>query len=118
LWNTLLVVVHRRKTVALFSRVYYKTSPGAYFNIGWLIYDTLMAGIDPNAIADMYDTPLVWALEMGCIEAIRKLLDAGADPNKQERNGWTALHWAVANGHLTVAELLLQHGTRRYVSND
>jgi len=55
---------------------------------------------------------------MGCVEAIRKLLDAGADPNKQERNGWTALRWAVANGHLTVAELLLQHGTRRYVSND
>jgi ankyrin repeat protein len=90
----------------------------AYFNIGWLIYDTLMADIDPNAIADMYDTSLAWALEMGCVEAIRKLLDAGADPNKQERNSWTALHWAVANGHLTVAELLLQHGTRRYVSND
>jgi hypothetical protein len=90
----------------------------AYFNIGWLIDDALTTGIDPNAMADMNDTPLIWASEMGCVEAIQKLLDAGADPNKREYDGWTALHWAAANGHFTVAKLLLQHGARKDFADD
>ncbi|KAF8541800.1 hypothetical protein BDD12DRAFT_803421 [Trichophaea hybrida] len=89
----------------------------AYFNIGWLIDEALKSGIDPNITADMDDTPLVWASEMGSLEAIQKLLDAGADTNKQERDGWSALHWAAANGHHEVAKLLLKYGAKKDIAD-
>lgn len=47
-----------KKQLPCFPAYTTKLHLAAYFNIGWLIYDTLMAGIDPNAIADMYDTSL------------------------------------------------------------
>jgi ankyrin repeat protein len=58
----------------------------------------------------MNDTPLIWASEMGSTECVKNLLDAGADPNEFEIDGWSALHWAARNGHLGVATLLLEHG--------
>jgi ankyrin repeat protein len=56
----------------------------------------------------MNDTPLIWAAEMGSTECVQKLLDAGADPNVFELDGWSALHWAARDGHLAVSELLLE----------
>ena len=47
---------------------------------------------------------------MGSTESVKKLLDAGADPNKFEVDGWSALHWAARNGHLSVTTLLLENG--------
>ena len=63
-----------------------------------------------HATTAMNDTPLIWASEMGSTECVKNLLDAGADPNEFEVDGWSALHWAARNGHLGVATLLLQHG--------
>jgi len=60
----------------------------------------------------MGDTPLVWASEMGSTECVKKLLEASADPNKFEYDGWSPLHWAARNGHLEITKLLLDYGTR------
>ncbi|KAF2651686.1 ankyrin, partial [Lophiostoma macrostomum CBS 122681] len=60
-------------------------------------------------------TPLGWASEMGSTESAKKLLEAGADPNVFEHDGWSALHWAARNGHLDVLKLLLSYGARTEV---
>jgi len=46
----------------------------------------------------------------GNVKAIKELLDQGAAVNASDYDGRTALHLAACEGHLSVAELLLQHG--------
>ena len=43
-------------------------------------------------------------------EVVKLLLEAGADPDKQDRNNWSALIWAMTNRHKAVAKTLLDHG--------
>jgi hypothetical protein len=38
------------------------------------------------------------------------LLDAGAKVDKQDKNQWSALMWAMTNRHKGIAKLLLDHG--------
>ena len=38
------------------------------------------------------------------------LLKAGANADKQDRNQWSALMWAMTNRHKNIAKLLLDHG--------
>jgi hypothetical protein len=84
----------------------------SFFNIPWLAELLLKDGSDPNG--DMshpnqrnLGTPLVWGSENGSNECIRKLIEYGANPNIQEYDGWTALHWAALNGHTNTVKLLL-----------
>ena len=81
-----------------------------YFNLPWLVRDCLAEGADPNILADAFDTPLIWASEMGAIKCAEALLKAGADPNRLEFDGWSALHWTATNRHVDVCELLLDYG--------
>lgn len=62
-------------------------------------------------------TPLICAAAKGHLDAVRALLDAGAnvsaatDANKQDGGGGSqALHHALLNKHVAVAELLLDNG--------
>jgi hypothetical protein len=41
---------------------------------------------------------------------VAALLDAGAQVDKQDRNQWSALMWAMTNRHKQIAKLLLDHG--------
>jgi hypothetical protein len=43
-------------------------------------------------------------------EVVSALLDAGAFVDKQDRNQWSALMWAMTNRHKTIAKVLLDHG--------
>ena len=38
------------------------------------------------------------------------LLDAGAHVDKQDRNQWSSLMWAMTNRHKNIAKILLDHG--------
>lgn len=84
----------------------------AYFNIPWFAQTYILKDRSSvnTAKTCVNDTPLIWASEMGSTECASLLLDAGADPNEFEYDGWSALHWAATNGHLEIAKMLLEHG--------
>lgn len=88
-----------------------------YFNIPWLVAHCIAQNDDCNPVADADDTPLVWASEMGSYECAHLLLEAGADPNKVEFDGWSALHWIAANGHTKMCGLLLRHGANPHAKD-
>jgi len=72
----------------------------------------LKALLDQKAganVADDHDiTPLMYAAEIGSVEAMRLLLDHGADVNAQNAYGSTALMWSVSDA--AKVRLLLDHG--------
>jgi ankyrin repeat protein len=41
---------------------------------------------------------------------VKLLLEHGADPNIQDRYGWTSLHEAAIRGFVNVVKLLLEYG--------
>ena len=50
------------------------------------------------------------AVIKGDLTQVSAALDNGQNANAMNHNGYTALHYAVLNGHTDVAELLLDHG--------
>lgn len=87
------------------------------------IVEYLLAhGADPNArdraprAAAPASPPLiVSAATMGDTGIVRALIDAGADVNAHDRNGWTALRWAQQRNdadHVAVAALLVARGAQ------
>ena len=58
-------------------------------------------------------TPLLWATERGERRVVEVLLKHGADVNVTEpRHQLSALQTACGRGHLSLAELLIEHGAR------
>ncbi|HXE75191.1 MAG TPA: ankyrin repeat domain-containing protein [Candidatus Xenobia bacterium] len=58
-------------------------------------------------------TPLHWAAWRGQVEAVRLLLEAGAEVNARNQNthwGTTPLHAAAHGNQAAVAQLLLEYG--------
>jgi ankyrin repeat protein len=53
-----------------------------------------------------------------CIECVRLLLDAGADPNAPQDDGFRAIHEAGANDDRAMAELLISRGARPDIKDD
>jgi ankyrin repeat protein len=71
----------------------------------------LDAGEDANAVLTAEgESVLMLTSQTGNPEAVKLLLDRGADPNVQQARGQTALMWAAAEGHADVVELLLARG--------
>jgi len=59
-----------------------------------------------NARAKNGDTALMVASFLGNADAVRKIIARGAEVNQP---GWTALHYAAANGSVEAIALLLEH---------
>ena len=55
-------------------------------------------------------TPLHCAAYGGFSECVTVLLELGADVNRQDYEGISALHWACSAGHLDTVQLLLSTG--------
>jgi len=74
----------------------------------------LQALLDQKASADVADnrgiTPLMYAAEIGSVEAMHLLLDRGADVNAQNAFGSTALMWSVSDP--AKVRLLLDRGAQ------
>jgi uncharacterized protein len=73
----------------------------------------IAAGADVNAIARnprLAVAPIHSAAASRQNETVRALLDAGADPNLRQENGFVALHAAAQHGDRELAELLLERG--------
>ncbi|XP_072301156.1 BRCA1-associated RING domain protein 1 [Eucyclogobius newberryi] len=56
------------------------------------------------------ETQLHIAAIKGDANAVKELLEQGADPNLKDNAGWTPLHEACNLGHLTVVEILVSRG--------
>ncbi|XP_035219251.1 KN motif and ankyrin repeat domain-containing protein 2-like isoform X1 [Stegodyphus dumicola] len=75
----------------------------------FVIQKTIQLG-DVNASSPFNNqTPLMHAASWGSHGMVRLLLDAGADPNFQDKDGSTALMYAAAHGHIVCARMLLEH---------
>jgi len=71
----------------------------------------LEAGEDANALLTAEgESVLMLTSQTGNAEAVKVLLDRGANPNTQQLRGQTALMWAAAEGHADVVKLLLARG--------
>ncbi|XP_041940161.1 BRCA1-associated RING domain protein 1 [Alosa sapidissima] len=57
------------------------------------------------------ETPLHLAAIKGDVEAVKRLLEQGADPNLKDNAGWTPLHEASNHGHAAVVEALILGGS-------
>jgi ankyrin repeat protein len=66
--------------------------------------------IDLNAPDAEGTPPLIYASCFGHQDVVAALLDAGANVNKQDKNQWSSLMWAMTNRHKSIAKLLLDHG--------
>jgi uncharacterized protein len=62
--------------------------------------------------------PIVDAARRGDRDALRALLQKGANVNEAEGDGSTALHWASYKDDLQAADLLIKAGANVNVSND
>jgi hypothetical protein len=50
------------------------------------------------------------AVKTGNRETVKGLIESGAEVGRQDKQGWTALNWAAAKGHVEIIELLLANG--------
>jgi ankyrin repeat protein len=70
----------------------------------------------PSATALDRHRALALAAQHGQLEIVKRLLDAGEDPNRFNPEGHhshaTPLHQAIASGHFEVAKLLIERGAR------
>jgi ankyrin repeat protein len=52
------------------------------------------------------------------VEAVKLLLEAGADPNVKQHGGWTPLHSAALHNDMAMLRLLLDHGADLALKSD
>ena len=80
----------------------------------------LQAGAAPNAQAGNATLvrPLHSAATHGNPEVSRMLLQAGADPNRQQQGGYVALHAAALRNNVPLVQILLAWGAERHVAAD
>lgn len=84
----------------------------AFFGHTDLVKELLDRGAYTEARAEnaMRNTPLHAATAGRQMEAMRLLLERGADAGAKQAGGWTALHAAAQNGDREMLELLIAHG--------
>jgi ankyrin repeat protein len=76
-----------------------------------MITALLSAGADPNEKLPLGRTPLMAASRTGNVEAMKVLIDRGADLQvKESLRGTTALMWAADEGHPAAVQLLIERG--------
>ena len=76
----------------------------------------LGAGADPHAAMPGGEGALMTAARAGPPDAVRVLLDAGADPNaREETSGQTAVMWAAARNNGPAVDLLAERGADLHV---
>jgi ankyrin repeat protein len=58
----------------------------------------------------MSDLRLIDAVKTGQLGKVEEALNAGADIQQQDEQGWTALNWAAGKGSVDIVSLLLNRG--------
>ncbi len=79
-----------------------------------IVEQLVRSGADPNDplhAVNAGETPLMLAVRSGEVDAVKVLLDVGANINETETwNGQSALMWAAVEGHVPVVQMLIDHG--------
>ena len=81
----------------------------------------LEAGAEQNAPHRHFDferPPIILAAMYGRSELVANLLDRGADPNIQDKDGLTALHEAARLGRLRLCKMVIRAGAKLQLRND
>ncbi len=76
--------------------------------------------VQPAVLTDDYEgaeLPLIFSAVMDDVAAVRLLLLYGADANRADNIGMTALHWAAVIEHSRVVSVLLESGARTDILN-
>jgi Zn-dependent protease with chaperone function len=81
---------------------------GGIYGLQKINMTTLVNEIETILYADT--PPLIDAVMEADMEQINALLAEGVDPDAQDGDGWTALHWAVQDSNVDVAKALLEAG--------
>ena len=58
----------------------------------------------------MSQMELIEAIKSGNRAGVAEMIEAGAEINQQDKQGWTPLNWAAGSGQLEIVELLLERG--------
>ena len=92
-----------------FSALHYAVTEGHEDVLEYL----LQQGISPNTESKQrVGGPLLTASTTGQLSCIRALLNAGAEINRPDAQGRTALYCAAQEGQLTALKVLLSHGAK------
>ena len=96
--------------------------PSLQDNRGWNVLHFASRGGNPEVIelmlshvpnidsrTKMSSTPLMIAAVNDKLQAVKCLLEQGADPSLQDNDGWNMLHYASRGGNPEVIELMLSH---------
>ena len=87
----------------------------AYLGQSQTIHNLIQRRASLNAATtDALITPLMLASFQKHTTVVRALLDAGADLEKQDDAGWTALFYAVWSGSADIVQMLLEEGVHRH----
>ena len=68
--------------------------------------------VAPGVALGQPDSPVADAAQRGDLDAVRRLLQGGADVNTAQGDGMTALHWAAEQGDEELGEVLIYAGAR------
>ncbi len=80
-------------------------------NAADLVQRLLLERHNPNERDGEGLTPIMWAARAGAIDAMKALLDGGADPTSRDiRNGWTPIFHAIHFHQVEAVRLLLDRG--------
>lgn len=76
-----------------------------------------MCGVKTDLIDTNGCTALFYAVTLGHADATSKLLDLGADPNRQDRKGRSPAHCGCAKGQLETIKILSARATNLWLRN-
>lgn len=99
-----------QKTEVLQKALNMAASNGDVDKVKRLLEGKARSYVDVNGPDEEGTSPLIYASCFGHQEVVAKLLDAGADPDQQDKNRWSSLMWATTNRHKGIAKLLLDRG--------
>jgi len=81
-----------------------------------LILSILITFISCNRIdTSNPNNMLLSAAKVGRLDYVKMAVAKGADLNTRDRNGGTALHWAVYYNHKEIVEFLLMQGASPFI---
>ncbi|KAK6955538.1 hypothetical protein Daesc_003178 [Daldinia eschscholtzii] len=98
------------KTSILQKALIMSASNGDLDNVKKILSGKARSFVDINAPDEEGTPALVYASCFGHETVVQALVDAGVDVDKQDRNHWSPLMWAMTNRHKGIAKILLDNG--------